>query len=298
MRFSAILPVLLGLAAFILSLLCIFAGSKSGFMEDYAIVTLNTSQIGQSLLNASESTTSSNPFGNLINNITNNIDGKINAELGSLARQIGVHDWYSVHILDFCEGYYTPTSVSNATVSSSDIDKNITHCSNKTAFFHFNPTHTLQNELNKSGVSLNLTKDLDWPTKDIDKGVSALRVAQKAAFILYCIAAGLLLLAALASIAGIFLTGRLFALVNIFLSALAFLAILLASAITTVVAGKAAHVINKYGKAVGVSANKGNRFLVLTWVAMGLAGVNVLVWTWECVLGRRRHRMGRNPEYK
>lgn len=43
MRFSALIPVLLTTAALILTFLCIFAGSKQGFMEDYAIVTVSTS---------------------------------------------------------------------------------------------------------------------------------------------------------------------------------------------------------------------------------------------------------------
>lgn len=106
MRFSAVLPILLGLASFILTMLCLFAGSKKGFMEEYAVVTLNVSQIGQNLLNASESTTSSNPLSNLFHDITNSIEGEINDGIGSLAREIGVHDWYSAHILDYCEGMW------------------------------------------------------------------------------------------------------------------------------------------------------------------------------------------------
>lgn len=40
MRFAAILPVLLSAASFVLAILCLFAGSKRGFMEDYALVTV------------------------------------------------------------------------------------------------------------------------------------------------------------------------------------------------------------------------------------------------------------------
>lgn len=42
MRLSAFLPVVLSIAALILSFLCLFAGSKKGFMDDYAIVTVST----------------------------------------------------------------------------------------------------------------------------------------------------------------------------------------------------------------------------------------------------------------
>jgi hypothetical protein len=41
MRFSAIIPVLLSAAALVLTFLCLFAGSKQGFMEDYAVVTVS-----------------------------------------------------------------------------------------------------------------------------------------------------------------------------------------------------------------------------------------------------------------
>ena len=40
MRFTAIFPLLCAIAALVLSLLCMFAGSKPGFMEDAAIVTV------------------------------------------------------------------------------------------------------------------------------------------------------------------------------------------------------------------------------------------------------------------
>jgi len=42
MRFTALIPVLLGLIALVLSFLALFAGSSKGFMEDYAIVTVSS----------------------------------------------------------------------------------------------------------------------------------------------------------------------------------------------------------------------------------------------------------------
>ena len=40
MRFTAVFPLLCAVAAFVLSMLCIFAGSKPGYMEDAAILTV------------------------------------------------------------------------------------------------------------------------------------------------------------------------------------------------------------------------------------------------------------------
>lgn len=239
-------------------------------------------------MNTSSSASSGNIISSWIHNITGGIEDDINEDLSSLAKDLGLHDWYSAHILDYCEGYYTPAAVANATLSKHDIHKNITSCSNRTAFFTFNPTNVLQHELNQSGVGVNLTS-LDWPD-GINDAIKTLRVAQKAAFILYCIAAGTLLIAALSALAGVFFSGRLSASINILICCLAFLAILIASAISTAVAVKAAHAINKHGKIVGVSASKGGRFMALTWVATGLAFLNILVWMFECVVGRRQRR--------
>lgn len=47
MRFSALIPVLFTTAALILTFLCIFAGSKQGFMQDYDIVTVRIPQTNQ-----------------------------------------------------------------------------------------------------------------------------------------------------------------------------------------------------------------------------------------------------------
>lgn len=46
MRFAALVPVLLCSAALVLSFLCLFAGSKKGFMEDYALVTVSLPPAG------------------------------------------------------------------------------------------------------------------------------------------------------------------------------------------------------------------------------------------------------------
>lgn len=40
MRAAALVPVALAIVAFVLSMLCLFAGNKPGFMEDYHIVTV------------------------------------------------------------------------------------------------------------------------------------------------------------------------------------------------------------------------------------------------------------------
>ena len=50
MRFPAIIPVLCATAALILSLLCIFAGSRTGFLENADILTVSDAPPGFALL--------------------------------------------------------------------------------------------------------------------------------------------------------------------------------------------------------------------------------------------------------
>lgn len=40
MRLLALLPIALCIASLVLAFLCLFAGSRRGFMEDYAILTV------------------------------------------------------------------------------------------------------------------------------------------------------------------------------------------------------------------------------------------------------------------
>lgn len=96
MRISAVAPVLLCVAALVLSFFCLFAGSKRGFIDDYSILTLNTSRIGASFLNASHS--SSNPLISFVDNATNSVENAINQDISSVARTLGIHDFYSMLI--------------------------------------------------------------------------------------------------------------------------------------------------------------------------------------------------------
>lgn len=308
LRPTALIPVIFGLAALVLTLLCIFAGSKPSFMQvrfapsppllallssnmhktqDYSIITLNTSRIGQNVFNTTSSTNpDSNIFSQIWDNVTNSIESSLNTDINSFAKELGLHDFYSAHLLNYCEGYYTPTAVPNATFPKSDIGINVTACSNRTSFFHFDPTTALQTELNKTGTGITL-EELHWPSA-VNSGIHTLRIAQKAAFLLYCIASGLIILATAFSLLSFFVHGRLSAFIDILLWTLAFFAALLASAITTAVAVKAVNVVNGHGKQVGVTASRGGKFLALTWVATGLCGLNVFVWVFECLRGKRR----------
>jgi hypothetical protein len=190
-------------------------------------------------------------------------------------------------MLTYCEGQYTPAEVANATVSQSDISKNVTQCSPERAMYRFDPKAIIQEALNKTTGNEVTLDDLKWP-QDIDNGIRALNALMAAMFVLYIIAICLIFVALLAAIFAVLASGRLSACVNFMVATLAFIAIGLASALVTAVMVKATKIINEYGNDIGVEANRGGKFLGLTWAATALMFVVLIAWVVEFCVGRRQ----------
>ena len=204
MRFSAIFPLLCAVAALILSLLCLFAGSKPSFLPQAELLTINMSRIGHT--EAFNTSDGGNFFTNIINEIEQEINKLLDDAESDIARYFDLKDFYSAHIMNYCEGYYEP----NATVKHPS--ENITHCSNTTTFFHFDPTQIIQNELRPG---LNLT-DIHWP-HEIEEAARAIEVTAKAMFVFYIIGVVFAGLAVLGAVIGLFASGRLSAFTNFLL---------------------------------------------------------------------------------
>ena len=246
-----------------------------------------------------------NPLTSWLHNITSSIEGRIEGDLSnlesSIAQAVGLEDFYSVHLMDYCEGSYTPSPVPNATLSRRSIHKNVTHCSNRTALFTFDPQEALQATLNKTHLGITLD-DLHFPQK-IEDGIRALRFVVKGAFVLYCIGIALCLLTLIASS---FWTshcsrgGRGMAALEIVLATLAFLALGIASAIMTAVAVKGTKEINKYGNDIGISATWGAKFQALTWAATALMLVAMIGGCAGCCTHRNREHVKQvnNDKYR
>ncbi|EDO00622.1 hypothetical protein SS1G_14492 [Sclerotinia sclerotiorum 1980 UF-70] len=259
---------------FVLGMLCIFAGSKPGFMEDYHIIALNTSGIGQDLIPTPSAGSSSTPTsispGGIVSSISNliprepgigdniaNALGDIGNEIADkLAEKLGIQEWYSMHLMDTCEGSYTP----NATAKGAGY--NVSSCTNATA--------------------------MCWPSA-IQDGLDTLSAAMNATFVFYCIGIAAAGLAIFTSLAAIFITGRLFSFLNWGLASLSLLALAIASIIVTVLQDKAADIINKFGNDIGVYAYKGHKYLTLTWVATAIIAVATIVWVAIFHIGRKQN---------
>ena len=145
------------IVAFVLSMLCLFAGSKPGFMEEYSVIMvrplssmaylllmfhsqLNTSTVGESIISAraASDSTPSSALRSIIDSdaqdkivstnveVSRDLNGIIGDDANKLASDLGIKQWYSMHMMDMCEGTYTP----NATASGTKL--NVTSCTNVT----------------------------------------------------------------------------------------------------------------------------------------------------------------------
>ncbi|APA13769.1 hypothetical protein sscle_11g085390 [Sclerotinia sclerotiorum 1980 UF-70] len=299
MQLLATIPMACSIITFVLGMLCIFAGSKPGFMEDYHIIALNTSGIGQDLIPTPSAGSSSTPTsispGGIVSSISNliprepgigdniaNALGDIGNEIADkLAEKLGIQEWYSMHLMDTCEGSYTP----NATAKGAGY--NVSSCTNATAMYHFNISSIISDQLSIGPLHLNLG-DIGWPSA-IQDGLDTLSAAMNATFVFYCIGIAAAGLAIFTSLAAIFITGRLFSFLNWGLASLSLLALAIASIIVTVLQDKAADIINKFGNDIGVYAYKGHKYLTLTWVATAIIAVATIVWVAIFHIGRKQN---------
>jgi hypothetical protein len=157
---------------------------------------------------------------------------------------------------------------------------------------HFNISQQISSELEAGGHHLDLS-DIDWPS-DIQDGLNALNIALNALFVLYAIGTASAGVSIFTSLMSLFLHGSHFVLfTNWGLASLSFFTLLIASLIITIVQIKAVDLVNKYGNKIGVYAYKGNKFLILTWVTVGIMLLAVTAWSVNYCIARR----ARNREY-
>lgn len=156
MKFSVGLPLIFSMAAFALALVALLAGKEPGTLEEYHIVLFNTSTLGHDFISnmvnddddassTSSTTTSPTPtstddgggIGDWFSSIKASataIAGSLESEAASilddigndiadkLAEEIGIEQFYSLHVMNMCEGSYAP----NATASNAR--QNVTNC--------------------------------------------------------------------------------------------------------------------------------------------------------------------------
>ncbi|KAL7801318.1 actin cortical patch SUR7/pH-response regulator pali [Trichoderma aethiopicum] len=285
LRFAVLIPLIFSLVAFVLTNLALFAGHQKGFMEEYAVIRLNTSMLGQDIFQSEDSSDSSSSddgdsdslwdkITDKVDDIKDDVKGKISDIIGDiaddLADELGINDWYSLHIMNACMGSFGP----NATASHYKL--NTTNCTSSPAN-RFNLTEILDHQLSIGPLDLNLA-DIHWPG-GIQSSIDTLNGALLALFVFYVLGVGFSGLAMLACVPAFLLQDkRLFLMVNGALALLAAATITLGSIIATAASAVAVSAINDKGEPVTLVATQGGKFYGLTWAAAALMIVSALFW--------------------
>ncbi|KAL5601093.1 hypothetical protein BROUX41_005923 [Berkeleyomyces rouxiae] len=117
-----LLPMVVCMAAFIMSMMCALAGTNKGVLEDMAVIRINTSRLGYFLVpsNSSDSDEDkeNSDDGNFLDTITDTASDVADeakdklSEIGSdlvdkLAGELGIAQWYSLHLVSACQGNFT-----------------------------------------------------------------------------------------------------------------------------------------------------------------------------------------------
>lgn len=250
-RWGAFFTTFASIISYVLILLCLLAGhgyegqSERMFKESINILTVNTTMLSN-----------------------------------SSATSLGIHQWYSMHILNYCEGYWAPSA------ASPNSYKDIVYCAARTSMYDFNLTAILAQELAKGGSGVTLS-ELNWPTS-IQSGIDELGSEMDAAFVLYCIGIALSILVMFGGIVGILAWGDLRVVhPNMWLSFFAFLSLDLASGLATNFASRVTNLINVDGSSIGVTAALGSKFLAMTWSATVIMLLCCFAWVAERVRGKK-----------
>ncbi|KAK5628862.1 hypothetical protein RRF57_004577 [Xylaria bambusicola] len=188
----------------------------------------------------------------------------------SVARTLGLHDFYQVGLWNFCEGY--------------NDDHGITKCSKPNFAFWFNPVKIILSEL-LSGASIALPSEVN----DI---LNILRIAFHIMFGFFF--GGLILDGVLLIITPIVLYSRWWSLPVGLLSGLSALVVVVGAILGTVIAYVFRAALNSQPD-LGVDASLGAQMLAFQWIA---AGFNLLAFIFHAGLGccctsRRDLRTGR-----
>ncbi|KAI4865118.1 hypothetical protein F4820DRAFT_308555 [Hypoxylon rubiginosum] len=298
---AVVIPLILSIAGFILAMIALFAGtgSQQQALEDYHLIAINMSNFGHDLIPTPTSSGSQptatdgdssiwdqieDGLDDLGDDITDELNDIANDVADRLSAELGISQWYSLHVMTACEGNFAP----NAT--SPGAWYNTTNCTAQSPGVHFNLTEVLQREIDEGPLDINAA---DVPIPDsIQQTIDYVNSFLLAAFVLYVLGSAFSGLSFLSCIVVLTLRrdviGRGTILINAALSAPAVLALAVGSAIATAVSKRGVAEINDRGAEAGISAVEGTKFMIVSWVAFAVMFVALLFWCVACCLPRRR----------
>ncbi|KAF3768303.1 hypothetical protein M406DRAFT_249383 [Cryphonectria parasitica EP155] len=171
MRPAIGMPIMI--ISLVLTMLALIAGKSPGFMEDYHILLLNTSMLDQNLLTAQTSReldpspTSCESLGGTLGNLcasaTAALESSVSSDLAELpsieddiadklAKELGIKQWYSLHVMNICQGTFTPN------VTTLRVGYNVSSCTQPLNTTLLNISTLLDHQLKMGPLHLNLNK--------------------------------------------------------------------------------------------------------------------------------------------
>ncbi|KAI1298899.1 actin cortical patch SUR7/pH-response regulator pali [Xylaria venustula] len=296
-------PVLVSFVAFVLVMIALLAGTgpQQQSLEPYHIIAVNLSNFGQDLV-ASATASDSKPsktsgsdsdsgswfdqiaddahslgqdISDGIDNITDGINNVTNGVADKIIGELGISEWYSLHVMTICEGMFAP----NASAPGSWY--NLTNCTAQQPGLKLNLSEILDHEIKAGPLNLNINQ---IPIPDsVQNAIDTVNDALLALLVFYALASGLSGLSFLVSVAVLILFRKkihmLIVWANIAISGLGAFVLLIGSAIITYVNNKGVSEINDAGKDVGISGIRGSKLITISWVSFGLMLSISLYWT-------------------
>jgi hypothetical protein len=194
-----------------------------------------------------------------------------------LAHGSGISDFYSINMLTYCQGMYTPVSRATVVIPVYALSKDVIRCSKPRALFSFDPKRAMADSLKIYKGSDRKWYTLPFP-EDIQRGMKYARFGFRSAFGLYCVGIAAIFLATLVALGMMFVPASALAMLGVLLAFLATFTIFLADTILTAFAHRVMRIVNKYGKGVGIEAEVGTGFMILSWTAAGLTLLSLLMF--------------------
>ncbi|KAL7917342.1 actin cortical patch SUR7/pH-response regulator pali [Trichoderma austrokoningii] len=270
-RFIVLIPLLLSFITVVLLNLALLAGSQPGFMEDYAIIRFNTTVLGQNIIRDG-------------NHNNDDLDDIANAFLAHMAENLGISDWYSIHIKNACQGEF----VTNTTAFFS---LNTTNCTRSSLSNQFNLTKILSQEMAVGPFALDLT-NIDWPDS-IQNLINNFNSALLALYIIFILGICFSSLSMLAGVLAFFFKDKNFVLfANIIPTSLAAIMVTLGCIVITAVSSITVNAVNRAGAKVTLAADKGIKFYIVSWTAAIFIILSTLFWMTKLAMLRKGERKG------
>ncbi|KAF3766356.1 hypothetical protein M406DRAFT_339597 [Cryphonectria parasitica EP155] len=284
MKFLIAIPLVFSIAAFILSLLSLLAGYKKGFMDDYNLITFNTSSLGSSAVSSIISSGSIDGV-TIPSSVATALEGALSGEIAdTLATELGIGEFYTVHAMDFCQGDYSP----NATVPSAS--HNVTNCTTPMDFSAYNFTSKLNEELSLGPFAFTLSEL--GVSDSVQEKLALVPKVAKALAAVFIASVGLTGLAMITSLAGFLLiprAGRLLSFLNVCIAFWAMI-LLLASSLVATIAPRivAEEIANNGGDDIGLEVDYNMKLASLTWAAFALMVLSLAYWFVEFIVENKQ----------